>query len=161
MGRRGGNTGRTKQLTCQPRSSLFLQEANPRRSRAALPQRRRGGDKDETPPRPRRRRLQHRGQRPSCPAVLSTADRDASAPGTAPVAAPWRAAPAPRLWSEAEPAPTRTCKLLPLRGAAGSRGALPLPEPSLLSAPLRSAPALMPVPIYALGSFVGVRGVSV
>lgn len=71
VGRGGGKTGRTTQLTCQPRSSLFLQEANPRLSRGALPRPRRG-DKDE-------RRLQPRGPRPPRPASL----RGVSAPRTA------------------------------------------------------------------------------
>lgn len=115
VGRGGGKTGRTTQLTCQPRSRLFLQEAKPRCSRGALPQRHRG-DEDEAPPRPNRRRLQHRGQRPLRPAALS----GVSAPRTA--AAPWGAAPAPRLGTEAEPAPPRTCKLVGSPwGSASSR----------------------------------------
>lgn len=48
----GRQDGRTTQLTCQPSIRLLIQEANPERFSAALPERRRG-DKDETPPRPR------------------------------------------------------------------------------------------------------------
>lgn len=102
VGRGGGKTGRTTRPTCRPGSRFFLREANPRLCRAALPQLRRG-DKDEEPPRPRRRRLQHRGQRPPRPAALSgrfsTGDRDSFSTADSGSAMAGRAAPrsAPRL----------------------------------------------------------------
>lgn len=151
----GGKTGRTTQLTCRPRRSLFLQEANPRRSRAALPQPSRG-DKDGRPPRARRL-LQHRGQRPPRPSALS----GDSTPGIAELqyqgqrqrqrhVGPRPRSAAPRASGVKRPRPRRahvSC------GPCGERRA---------AAELCLFQSLVSFQLLGevLGSFVGVRGIS-